>query len=422
MGLHYGTIGLIIVPKIILALGLALILLASAEILVDARRNDAAFEAQLCGALLCDADRIEELADHVAESAAPDAASALKLRELALLNDPSSPFRWCDLGQAWLRQYALDKARFCFRRAEELGPRNPAILMQVANFYFQLNELREALDRTARILDRVTEYNDVIFSDYSRFNVPVEMILEKGIPEQKEPARAYLHFLFAAGEIEDRRRAWQWAASHSLIDDTLAAEHVNRLWEQKQYQSAVEAWASYFAPRHTDYLRPNLIFNGDFEMEPTKSILDWQTRPLDGVQTGRDADTRYQGKYSMRFVFAGEANLDYRHFSQTLAIAPGTYRFQARVKTAGLTTDQGVRFEISDAESSARLGVLTEPLLGSTDWRLLEKTIEVPAATRVVEVAIARKPSLKFDNKIAGTLWIDAVSLVRRDRGAASPQ
>jgi tetratricopeptide (TPR) repeat protein len=407
-----GTIGLITLFKILLPAGLALILLASAEISADGRRDDAAFQARLCRALLCDSDHIEEVADHAGETATPGAPQSLALHELAILNDPASPFRWCDLGQACLREKAVDRARACFRRAEELGPRNPAILMQAANFHFELDEPAEALDRTVRVLDRVTEYNSVIFSDYSRFNVPLDMVLARGIPLRKEPAQAYLHFLFAAGDVEDTRRAWQWAAAHSLIDETLAAEHVNRLWEQKQYRPAVEAWASYFAPRHTDYLHPNLIFNGDFELEPSRSILDWRTVPTAGVEVGRDSTVRYHGQYSMRIVFAGQSNLSYRNFSQTLAAGPGVYQLQARVKTSGLTTDQGIRLEITGDSHS--LDVTTEALLGTTDWRLLEKTFEAPAATRLIEVAVSRKPSLKFDNKIAGTLWIDSISLVRK--------
>src|SRR5262249_4783349 len=87
--------------KIILAAGLVLILLASAEMPAAARRDDAGFEARLCSLLLCDADRIEDLADRVADSSAAAGPAALSLRRLSVLNDPSSPFRWCDLGQAW---------------------------------------------------------------------------------------------------------------------------------------------------------------------------------------------------------------------------------------------------------------------------------------------------------------------------------
>ena len=104
-----------------------------------------------------------------------------------------------------------------FPAGEALGPRNPAILMRVANFYFETNELPDALRRTARVLERVPDYNAVIFSNYSRFNAPSSMIFGIGIPARKEPAQAYLKFLFASGAAAETQRAWLWASSHSFL-------------------------------------------------------------------------------------------------------------------------------------------------------------------------------------------------------------
>ena len=38
---------------------------------------------------------------------------------------------------------------------------------------------------------------------------------------------------------------------------------------------------------------------------------------------------------------------------------------------------------------------------------------DAPRGGALVRVLLARKPSLKFDSKIAGTVWIDDVSLIR---------
>ena len=43
----------------------------------------------------------------------------------------------------------------------------------------------------------------------------------------------------------------------------------------------------------------------------------------------------------------------------------------------------------------------------------LEATLVVPAPARVVEIQAFRRPSLRFDSKIAGTVWVDSVSLRR---------
>ena len=68
------------------------------------------------------------------------------------------------------------------------------------------------------------------------------MIFGIGIPARKEPAQAYLKFLFASGAAAETQRAWLWASSHSTLDDSLAAQYVNRLWEQRQFSAAEEAW------------------------------------------------------------------------------------------------------------------------------------------------------------------------------------
>ena len=50
-------------------------------------------------------------------------------------------------------------------------------------------------------------------------------------------------------------------------------------------------------------------------------------------------------------------------------------------------------------------------MIGTTDWRLVETTFDVPANAGLLDVHVARKASLKFDNQIRGTVWIDDVKI-----------
>ena len=134
---------------------------------------------------------------------------------------------------------------------------------------------------------------------------------------------------------------------------------------------------SYLGDRRGDFPRPNRIFNGDFEQAPTASVLDWNEVAFAGTQTSRDATLKYHGNYSLRVQFEGTENLDFHHISQSAAVAPGVYRFQLYVKAAGLTTDEGVAFRLFDSESPGRWNVATEPIVGTVDWRKLEKTVEI---------------------------------------------
>jgi len=92
-------------------------------------------------------------------------------------------------------------------------------------------------------------------------------------------------------------------------------------------------------------------------------------------------------------------------------VTPGVYRFHALIRTEGLTTDQGIRFRISDAEAQARLDVIIGQSTGSMLWSPVEYDLVVPQATRLLQVQVIRQPSLRFDNKVAGTAWVDDLRL-----------
>jgi hypothetical protein len=110
-------------------------------------------------------------------------------------------------------------------------------------------------------------------------------------------------------------------------------------------------------------------------------------------------------------TFDGAANIDYRGASQTAVVAPGRYRFTAVLRTEGITTNQGIGFRLFDPESPQRLDVRTAQLTGNNGWTELATGFTVSARTNLVTVQLDRQPSAKFDNKIAGTAWIDSVKL-----------
>ncbi len=99
--------------------------------------------------------------------------------------------------------------------------------------------------------------------------------------------------------------------------------------------------------------------------------------------------------------------------AQRTVIREGTYRLRAYAKTEGLSTDRGLSVRVFDVESPGRLDARTEELTGTQEWRLLEKTFRAGRGTRLIEVQLSREPSLKFDDKIRGTLWMDGVTLER---------
>jgi hypothetical protein len=153
------------------------------------------------------------------------------------------------------------------------------------------------------------------------------------------------------------------------------------------------------------------VFNGDFEFDPTGNRFDWTIEPAAGVAIDFDRETKHSGDRSLRIQFDGTQNVGNIGLRQTVFLKPGRYRFQAYIRTKEISTDEGVAFSVVGEETSNRVSFTTESLLGSNDWRLVEREFEAPPGTGLVQVSLVRKPSWKFDNLIRGTVWIDWVSI-----------
>jgi len=158
------------------------------------------------------------------------------------------------------------------------------------------------------------------------------------------------------------------------------------------------------------------LFNAGFERAPAGQTFDWRISRAEGAQAERDAAVAHSGGWSLRVRFEGRDNVAYQHVAQRAVVRPGPWRFEAQVRAEQITTDQGIGFRIVDAEEPGRLDVKTARLSGTRDWTSIEKRFTVPERTRLVEVQVVREPSLKFDNKISGTAWVDDVRLTRGDQ------
>ena len=349
-----------------------------------------------------------------------DVQEAIALFRRALQRDSQDPYRWADLGEAFLEAGQKEEARDCYGQVLALAPRSAPFLLRVANFYFQIGENKKALPITARILTLIPDYDSIIFSEYARLVDHVEDVLRYGLPQDRRAAESWVQFLIQARRLDDAQRTWDWVAGRGYANDALAGEFVEFLIRQGHPDSAASAWARYLGTRSGDYGKSTYLFNGGFESEPAQSPFDWNVARTEGVEVSRDFTTAWSGKYSLRISFAGTQNLDFAAASQLAFVKPGPYRFHAFIRSEGLTTDQGIRFRISDAEMPARLDVIFGQFTGTTPWSAVEHAFVVSPETRLLQVQVIRKPSLKFDNKIGGTAWIDELRL--EPIGSRSPR
>lgn len=366
----------------------------------------------LCRFLFCANSPLEVRArQQSARVSDADAQESIALFREVLQRDPQNPYRWADLGEAFLDAGQKEEARKCYGEVLTLAPQSAPFLLRVANFYFQIGENDKALPITARIPTLIPDYDSIIFSEYTRLVDHLEEVLLYGLPEDRRAVKSWLHYLRQDGRLDDAQRTWDWVAQRGYDDDSTAGEYAGFLLQQGHPEAAVSAWAQHLGARAGDYRKSNYLFNGNFEFEPTPSPFDWSLGHAQGVEVARDCTTAWPRNCSLRIGFEGTRNLDFAAASQVAFVRSGPYRFHTSIRTEGLTTDQGIRFRICDAELPARMDIIFGQFTGTTPWSPVEQDLAVTPQTKLLRVQIIRQPSIKFDNKVGGTAWIDELKL-----------
>ena len=340
-----------------------------------------------------------------------DVHNAIVIFRRVLEREPQDPYRWADLGEAFLEAGEKEDARYCYGQVLALAPQFPPLLLRVANFHFQIGEEKKALPITGRILRLIPDYDSIIFSEYTRLVDHSENVLLYGLPDDQRAVKSWLQYLMQAGRMDDAQRTWNWVAPRGYADDSTAGEYAGFLVQQGHPDSAVSAWAQHLGPRAGDYRKSTYLFNGSFEFEPNPSPFDWNLGRAQGVEVTRDCTTAWSGNCSLRISFAGTQNLDFAAASQLAFVQPGRHRFHTSIRTEGLTTDQGIRFRIYDAELPARLDVIFGQFTGTAPWSAVEQDLAIPPQTKLLRIQVIRQTSMKFDNKVRGTAWIDELRL-----------
>lgn len=381
-------------------------LLVSQQIAVNPDRAE-----QYCSLYLCDDDLVANRGNDGLIKGSPESLrSARQILADILIRDPAHPQRWADLCSAFEQSGSLDKARDCIDRALQLGSVSSDILLAAGNFFLSHDKKEEGLRCLSRILDLTTERDDQVFSYFTARDVPVENVLEDGLPSGKRTPQSYLRYLVRRQDLPAARKVWQSITARKFADPLMTADYTTYLVAQSRWEEAADAWASQMTPPPAGYRHTEFVYNGAFKTQPLLAPFDWNIAPADHAEVSRERDA---GKWSLRIRFDGEANIDFSHIAQKTVLRPGAYRFQASVRTEEVTTDQGICFVITGTQQPHPILLEVEAPRGTSASHTVSGAFVAPAATGPVDIRVVRRPSWRFDNKVKGTVWIDRVSLLR---------
>jgi tetratricopeptide (TPR) repeat protein len=364
-------------------------------------------------------------------AAGGNSAEVVRLSEKATELSPYNAFYWADLGAAYEWSGRNDDALRAFTRAHALFSNSPEINWKIANFYVRTGQISDGLRTLKEVLIEDPSKERQVFSLAANATADTQEILREMLPPSAPIMLDYLDFQIETNRMDPAAQTWATLLElKSPFDPPRALPYLDALIQHKHLDHLTESWAALSARFPQEIAargsKPNLITNGNFAFAPLNGGFDWRVIPVQGATVTVDTSNGVDGSKSLRINFDGTQNLDYAHVLQYVPVTPNTsYKFSAYMRAQGITTDSGPRFVLQDAYDPAtlvdvsseaanpvRFSISTDNLTGTSDWSSHQLEFKTTGNTRLLIVKLARPPSHKFDNKLAGTVWISRVTLL----------
>jgi tetratricopeptide (TPR) repeat protein len=346
-----------------------------------------------------------------------DLTEVILLYEKAIQLSPHDAAYWARLGQAYEWSGRNEDAQRAYERARILFPNSPAINWTVGNFYLREGRGEQALLAFQKAMLGDPDLRRPAFDLAWRATENGELIAQAMVPARADICFEYLDYLLGTQRMAEATQVWNRVHELGLRFEAKAAfPYLDALIQQRRIDQLTSAWAQ-LTERNRSRLRKgaleaNLVTNGGFESEILNGGLDWRVNPTQGAVVSVDSLTFLDGAHSLRVRFDGKYNLDYSHVLQYVPVKPNTsYRFAGYMRTQGITTDSGPRFQIYDPYDPARLFLESDNLVATSTWLPQQLHFKSGFDTRLLVIRVARPASHKFDNRIAGTVWVGRVVL-----------
>jgi tetratricopeptide (TPR) repeat protein len=349
--------------------------------------------------------------------ASPDPSAAILNYQRALQDDPRSSTYWMDLGSAYEDTGDIGKAREAYERGVAVYPISAAAAWNYGNFLLRQQDYENAYPQIRRAVSMDSSLLPLAISRTWRATGNIDELIDKALPRTADAYWQTLDFFVSINRVDLGLAIWpklldlktplplnrSFAFLDALIADNRAAD-AHRIWTD-----ALSASGS----NQPQPVNPSLLSDGNFTAAFANGGLGWRWNPaIDASIDFDEPSTNGEGR-SLRVDFEGGSNLDLSSPAQYVAVDPSRkYRFQGSIRTEGITTDSGVRFSIVDPNHLDEVNIASDNFRGSRPWTKV--TIDVTSAenTHFLVVRLLRAPSTFFDNKISGSAWIAALSLV----------
>ncbi len=348
----------------------------------------------------------------------PDAARAIRSYRAALSLNPALWETWLDLAAAYESESNPVEARDAFLHAKKVYPLSAEVSWQYGNFLSRQGDLDPAFNEIRLAVEGDPKRAAEAFSRSLRAGSSIETALDRVLPPISEAYLDVIRDQSLDGHTGNALKVWDRLVTlhprFSLYDSfplvgALMAEgriaEAGRVWDQ----------AVLFAGL-ADLQSPpgSVLWDGGFESTVRNGGFSWLIpEGFHAVQIGIDSQQKHSGNGSLRLTFDGKSNVNFAGVCHYVPVRPSiAYRFSAWVRTTGLTTDQGIRFQLHSLAKLDASTVVTPEVHGTVPWVQIELPWSSGKDVQEVQVCVVRFPSEGAESKIQGTAWVDDVSLV----------
>jgi tetratricopeptide (TPR) repeat protein len=352
---------------------------------------------------------------------------AVRYLQRATEIDPRSARLWMELGNAYQVSSQPARARAAYKMAQADYPMSAEVAWRYGSFFLYQGNFRRGFAEIKRALVVEPSLAASAVAECWQAHPDIHAVLKQALPAKSRFYLAAIDYFLSRRLLDPALAVWNRQVALSLpVQMPQAIPLVNALIDQSRLQEAQKTWRQ--ALRATRWPRnpgegESLVFNGGFARKIANGGFGWRETPVGDVCFGFDSDGAHSGSRSLRIEFEGKANLNFRNVFQFVPAQPRTlYEFSAYLRTKGISTDHGIRFEIFDPRHPSEVQILTPNMIGTNPWTQVYADVVTGRDTHLLEIALRRVPTWKFDNKIHGTVWVDDVSLVpepSRPKGAS---
>lgn len=311
------------------------------------------------------------------------------------------------------RQGRRQQAFEIYRIAERRAPRDLRVRAWLTQRYLEQGQYAQALVRIDRILRmsplRARTINPLLvklaedpgfagaLADYLYGNPPWRRSVLEALRDPKTGNQA------VAARIMEALQA------RGALSDEEYARWLDSLMLQGRWGEAYARWAGTAVKRGG---RLPIVFNGDFEQEPSNAGFDWRLKRIPGVllefesAPGARGNTAYFRFLDRRVPRAG--------LEQPLLLSPGRYRLGIRMRAQALRSGLGLQWQVI-CVGPGGIVARSEPVEGTFGWRHADVEFEVPKTGCPGQfLRLVNPVPTGAGQQVVGEFWVDDITISRQ--------